>query len=1035
MRNQFRFRIYDASAGSGKTYTLVKEFLTTALSSSNPDSYQSALAITFTNKAVYEMKTRLLEVLSEFSKSEVLKNPSELFEDVSKEIGIDHNQLHLRSTRMLTHLLQHYSHFSISTIDRLIHQIVRTFSRDLGLSTSFELVLDTKSFLRQAVDLLIEKAGTNPELTRVLLRFVTSKADQDKSWDVAYDLNNIAELIYNENHYEPLREIATKSWEDFQVLEKILKNKKDHLTQHLTQKTQQLQKKLEASMVSPTSFSYGELPKQIVNALNGHWTKLPGKRLSTQINNGSVLKNNASTDEQAAIESLQQELQGWLSLLNQTIPSIHQTEAFLSQLAPLSVLNALQQSLQELQTDQNIMPLSSFNSIIAKAVQGTPTPFIYERLGVRYRHYYIDEFQDTSALQWNNLSSLVEHALSSEHGKLMLVGDAKQAIYRWRGGYPEQFISLSSGTSPFLGIKPNTFRLPTNYRSLDNIVNTNNLFFRFIASRLEIADYRNLYLKGSEQETNNVPGGWTTVSFVEGNLVSERTPHYLDATMARVQDALSRGYAFSDICVLVRKRKQGVALTAFLNQHQVPVVSAETLLIDQSPEVGLLLALLRLRVNNNNQAARKTVLAYFTPNNQDAFVWISTYLRGEIDSMFKAICARRFDFSFTVFCQKETYSALEYAIGKFRLTEEVSAFLSGLLEEILQHSSRGPLSDIEFLAYWEEVKEQKSVSVPENLDAVRVMTVHKAKGLAFPVVILPFADSDIYTTKPLDCWHPVDPDQYAGFNNMLVRINPQLQASGLVGDALYKKHRAEQMLDALNVLYVGMTRPECELHIVTYKSEKTNSSYAGLLTAFVAENNPKQMAPNSYGFGSPTQKDHQSLAPHIQTKPSNWTANATPAVLYRHQKPVWDKPQLEALNYGNLFHDLMAEVYVRADVDVVVQRAINQGKITPKGANGLKMKIHRLVSMPELSDFFEVGHDKFRERTLFAPNGTQLRPDSFVILPNGKVSVLDYKTGAPQIEHRKQLQTYSSCFSQMGYEIEGLFLLYVGEMLKLEQIS
>ena len=188
------------------------------------------------------MKTRLLEVLSAFSDPVIVKKPTQLFEEVAQASGIDHHQLHMRSARMLTHLLQHYSHFSISTIDRLTHQIVRTFSRDLGLSSGFELALDTNTFLKQAVDLLIEKAGSDPKLTRVLLRFVTSKADQDKSWDVAYDLNKIAALIHNENHFEPLGDIATKNWDDFHTLEENLKNQKDHLTQHLVHKTQALQK-------------------------------------------------------------------------------------------------------------------------------------------------------------------------------------------------------------------------------------------------------------------------------------------------------------------------------------------------------------------------------------------------------------------------------------------------------------------------------------------------------------------------------------------------------------------------------------------------------------------------------------------------------------------------------------------------------------------------------------------------------------------------------------------------------------------------
>ncbi|MGB0295047.1 MAG: UvrD-helicase domain-containing protein [Flavobacteriaceae bacterium] len=1035
MSNPPRFKIYDASAGSGKTYTLVKEFLITALSSPAPDNYQSALAITFTNKAVQEMKTRLLEVLSQFSEKRMVTSPTELFADVAQEIGIDHHQLHFRSSQMLTHLLQYYSHFSICTIDRLTHQIVRTFSRDLGLSSSFELALDTETFLIQAVDLLIEKAGTDPQLTRVLLRFVTSKADQDKSWDVAYDLNKVAKLIYNENHHEPLRETANKTWDDFQALEKILVSNKENLSQQLIVNTQKLQERLSSFKISQASFSHGELPKQIAKVLKREWNKLPGTRLIGQIEKGTILKKSASSEDHAAIESIQPDLENWLASLSQTLPKLRLIDTFLIQLAPLSVLNALHLTLHEIQSEKNTMLLSGLNTIIANAIQDTPTPFIYERLGVRYQHYYIDEFQDTSALQWNNLSALAEHALSTEHGRLMLVGDAKQAIYRWRGGYPEQFMALSKGASPFEGVKPKTSPLPKNYRSLDNIVETNNLFFRFMAKDLKISDYRKLFLNASEQEKNNHSGGWTTLSFVEGDLVDERTPYYLEATLDRVKDALSRGYAKSDICVLVRKHKQGVAVTALLNQHDVQVVSAETLLIDQSTEVSLLLALLRLRIDNQHQAARKTVLSYFTTVNQDVFDWLSIHLEGDIYAMFEAICDTQYEFSFDTFRQKKTYSALEYAIQSFRLTQEVSAFLSGLLEEVLQHNAQQSVSDAAFLAYWDEVKEQRSVSVPENLDAVRVMTIHKAKGLAFPVVILPFADADIYGTKSPECWHPVEADQYAGFQHMLVRANTQLQATGLVGEALYYKHRSEQLLDALNVLYVAMTRPERELHILTHESEKTNSSYAGLFTAFVKENKPKKIAFNSYGFGSPTTQPNPTPKPTIQTKPSKWIGNATPAVLYRHQKPIWDQPQREAVNYGNLFHDLMAEIYVQADVDEVVQSAIFQGRIGKQDGINLKKKIQTLVNMPELSDFFEVGHRKFRERTLFAPDGTQLRPDSFVILPSGKVSILDYKTGNRQVTHEDQLHTYARCFKQMGYDTDRLLILYVGEMLKLEQIS
>lgn len=1034
MSDQTRFKIYDASAGSGKTYTLVKEFLTNALSSSDPSNYQSALAITFTNKAVQEMKTRLLEVLAQFSDDNILTKPSPLFVELAKTLGMDHHQLQQRSYNMLAHLLQHYSHFSISTIDSLTHHVVRTFSRDLGLLSGFELTLDTKRFLSQAVDLLIEKAGSDEQLTQVLLRFVTEKAAQDKSWDVAYDLNKIAALIHNENHHKPLKELALKNWDDFILLEQQLTNKKNEALKQIIDHTEQLLAKLNRSGIHPTSFSFGELPKKIDNTLNGKWEGLPGKRLTNQIQSGSLLKKTAPTEEHKAIENLQPDLEAWLENTTLHLPKIYQTEAFLAQLAPLSVLNAIQQCLEELQTEQNTLLLSGLNAIIAKTIHGTPTPFIYERLGVRYQHYYIDEFQDTSALQWGNLSSLADHALSSEQGKLMLVGDAKQAIYRWRGGLPEQFIALSKGASPFQGIKPVSIRLPKNYRSLDNIVEVNNSFFQFAAKQLINEEHQDLYKKGSEQIKLNHPGGWTTISFVQGDRVDIRTPHYLEGTLARVKDAISRGYALSDICILVRKRKHGVEATTFLNQHLIPVVSAETLLIDQSPEVGILLSMIRLRADRENKAARRKILTYFMPDDQDEYVWLSSHLSGDIRSMFEAICSSEPKFSFELFCQKDIYGALEYAIEAFGLTQEVSAFLSGFLEEVLQQNAQKPMSDAMFLDYWEEVREQRAVSAPENLEAVRVMTIHKAKGLAFPVVIIPFADTPIFDTRPPESWFPVDPNLYAGFKNMFVRVNTQLQNTGPFGEALFRKHREEQMLDALNVLYVGMTRPERELHLLTHESDNTTGSYAGLLTAFVKEQNPEQISDTCFGFGKPTSPPSPTSGLTIQTRKNQWISNSTPAALFNNRKLIWDQPQQDAINYGNLFHDLMAEVYVPADLEVAVQRALSQGKIGHLEADVLRKKMQAIVNLDELSDFFKIGARKFRERTLFGPNGEQLRPDSFVLSPNGRVSILDYKTGNPQKSHDEQLKTYAACFEKMGYKTERLYIVYLRDVLKLKRI-
>ena len=220
------FIIYDASAGSGKTYSLVRSYLQAILHTNRPENYQFILAITFTNKAAYQMKSRVLTQLKEFSSKKILLEPTEMFQEIVKQCGVDKGVVHQRAAKALHHILQNYGHFSITTIDSLTHQIVRTFARDLGLSSTFEVILETDLLLEQAVDLLIEQTGENKQQTKILMDFVIQKASDNKSWDVSVDLNNIAPLVYNENHYNQLRQMNDKSWNDFLVLQKKYKSKK-----------------------------------------------------------------------------------------------------------------------------------------------------------------------------------------------------------------------------------------------------------------------------------------------------------------------------------------------------------------------------------------------------------------------------------------------------------------------------------------------------------------------------------------------------------------------------------------------------------------------------------------------------------------------------------------------------------------------------------------------------------------------------------------------------------------------------------------
>ncbi|MEC8239371.1 MAG: UvrD-helicase domain-containing protein, partial [Bacteroidota bacterium] len=676
------FTIYDASAGSGKTYSLVRSYLQAILHTNRPENYQSILAITFTNKAAHEMKTRVLIQLKEFSSKKILLEPTEMFQEIVKQCGVDNEVVHQRAAKVLHHILQNYGHFSITTIDSLTHQIVRTFARDLGLSSTFEVMLETDFLLEQAVDLLIEQTGENKQQTKILTDFVIQKASDNKSWDVRVDLNNIAPLVYNENHYNQLRQMNDKSWNDFLTLQKKIQIQKTLCVEATNKGSEQLYKKVIDSGIEEGSFSYKELIKQLQKGQSSNPTSIPSKRLLSLNENNQILNKSASQSEHSALASMQGDIDQWIEIVTLQQKTLNLLQLIDKQRVPFSALHAIYKTAQDLQKNQDKRLLSSFNPLLFETISELPTPFVYERLGVKYSQIFIDEFQDTSLLQWKNLIPLLDNVISRTDSSILLVGDAKQSIYRWRGGYPEQFIDLTKGITPF-PIDPEVIRLPKNYRSQDMIVKTNNTFFKESAAVLSSTDYQNLFKKGADQETSNNPGGAVTFTFVKGDTVEEREPNYLEAIHQQLIDCENRKYKRNEICILVRTRQQGVRITEYLAQQKIYVISAETLLLSESRKVNVLLGWLQLRINQNDEEARKVILDYFLTDDQDQFIWHREGLKKPIHQFVKQINSDQYDFSFERFLQKGIYEAVEYTIDTLNMTTALCPYMSGFLEEII----------------------------------------------------------------------------------------------------------------------------------------------------------------------------------------------------------------------------------------------------------------------------------------------------------------------------------------------------------------
>ncbi|MEX0291099.1 MAG: UvrD-helicase domain-containing protein, partial [Flavobacteriaceae bacterium] len=496
----------------------MKAYLKIILSPGFNNNFRQLLAITFTNKAVNEMKERILESLHNFSQIRDVKNGGTLFKELSQELNLKPEELQLRAQKTLKHLLHNYAFFDISTIDKFTHRLIRTFAKDLKLPQNFEVVLDTDLLLDEAINQLISKAGGNKQLTQVLIDFALEKIDDSKSWDIAFDLNKIGRLLFNETHETHIKELQSRKLEDFIELKKDLLTKSLELeSQAVTLANSVLQ------YISECGLEYADFPRE---TLPNHFkkiaqrifnpTNLYNNKLEESLINGKILKSGMVLPSEEIATSL---LENYLSL-KKIIYHIAFLKNAYANSVPLTILNGIQQELKNLQDERAQLPISNFNRIISNEIKNQPAPYIYERLGEKYRHYFIDEFQDTSELQWNNLIPLISNALegTDEYGKLgslFLVGDAKQAIYRWRGGRAEQFLNLISLKEQTFVIPPHVEDLPTNYRSKKEIVAFNNNFFTSCSAFLHNPVYHELFNKGNRQNSEASDRGYVQLSFLE----------------------------------------------------------------------------------------------------------------------------------------------------------------------------------------------------------------------------------------------------------------------------------------------------------------------------------------------------------------------------------------------------------------------------------------------------------------------------------------------------------------------------------------
>ena len=473
------FHIINAAAGSGKTYSLVYSYLKKLLSSSYSDSYRKMLALTFTNKAVHEMKYRILKSLYLLAYKIDLEEISGYRSSLLVDLGIDKTAIEEKASIVLKKILHEYAAFEVITIDSFTQKLIRTFAKDLKIPASFEVTLEADQLLEEMIESILDKAGIEKKLTKLLVDFSLSKTAELKSWNIGMDLFDISKLLLNENDRTPILSFKNKNSADF----KAQKTKFDKQYQNAFEQFKNIG--IEAlKLISDNGLIQDDFSRKAVfnhfeKISNGQLDRLYENKLDQNFQlSENIYNKSLAAEKKIKIDGILPELFDNYKKAKLKVGRLFVLKNILNQWTPLSLISEMERGLEALQLPFNRLLLSRFNEIINKEISTLSTPYIYERLGEKYRHYFIDEFQDTSRLQWKNLIPLISNAIESlddsqTPGSLLLVGDPKQAVYRWRGGDNQQFLNLLNKDSPFQ-IKPEVTVLPKNYRSKKAIVDFNN---------------------------------------------------------------------------------------------------------------------------------------------------------------------------------------------------------------------------------------------------------------------------------------------------------------------------------------------------------------------------------------------------------------------------------------------------------------------------------------------------------------------------------------------------------------------------------
>ena len=1047
--------IYKSSAGSGKTYTLAKEYLRLALR--DEKYYQSILAVTFTNRAAQEMKERVLEFLIEISKGK-----HELIPVYAAEMSLSQKEIQEKAQRVLTHLLHHYGFFSICTIDTFFHRVIRSFSREIGLQGSFGIELETDKvaeFIASDIFTDIE----DPQLKEWLVDFAGSKLTEGDGYEFRTELSELAKQLFSED----FKRLPQGQFEDEKTKEKLkalkesLKGGMHSFEQVLADIHRKFEQDLQQSGLSPDMMKYGGNLANFYKKLstigkmsNSDYNKVVGSQVEAAAADGANWLKSDKASKLHNDQVLEWVEKSFRPLMNQAIEFMHKNEkayftakAAVEHLFTLGLLADLAKRLQEYKREEEVIMISDLPDFLSQIIDDSGSPFIYEKVGTRYKHFLIDEFQDTSRLQWRNFKPLLEESLSYGNENI-IVGDAKQSIYSWRGGDPSLLLSGIEQEFPQAQWKPS----PTNFRSAPQVLEFNNALFSKIPEILteEMSDAINpegalafqTSYAGTQQQVfdkNAEVKGMVQIEF----LLSDDGEKFKKAAMARTVDTieklLAEGHDLNDMAILVRYNFQAADIVNYVLEYKrttstkIEVISDDGMLLKNSPVVHLLLAAFSHLLYPKDQ----TVLSDLVFKYQETVLGRSFTSHEDFMTLTEEGLPESFRKHRPHMLHLPIFEMTEVLIRCFALDNIQSefAYLQAFQDAGLEYS-KNHRSDLRlFLEWWTETENKRSVKLTGALGAVEIITSHKAKGLQYPIVIVPFCNFDM-NSRTHTSWY--DAPKGGGFEQIsTLPINYKSELDKTDFSTAYKDEFAKWHLESLNVLYVAFTRAERGLIAFCEPPPKKRESMFGtaskLLWRFF-ESVPLD------GWDAETMKYISGKLDVIPRKRSDnliqlkgyqtnkWSNKLS---IRKMGKAYYDDEIEKQRNEGILLHQILSEIKQWEHAEEVLERYEKRNDISNEDKERFQKLINGLWDNPQIKDWFSDQYVVKTEVVVLPKDGETKRMDR-VILKDREAKVIDFKNGKPKKGDETQVKEYVELLSGMGYQASG-YLLYLktGEVVEL----